>query len=161
MFMNSTAPTKTETEQAFVLGFMAMLGNVRSLITSISTVVLFTIILVATNTMAMSIRERTGEIAILKTLGFAPAQILGMMVLESAVIAVTGGLLGSLTAKLIYGAVDFNALTMGFIQAFNVSWDTIALAAGISLVVAFTSTFVPAWSASRISIADAVRRRGE
>jgi putative ABC transport system permease protein len=161
MFMNSTAPTKTETEQAFVLGFMAMLGNVRSLITSISTVVLFTIILVATNTMAMSIRERTGEIAILKTLGFAPAQILGMMVLESAVIAVAGGLLGSLTAKLIYGAVDFNALTMGFIQAFNVSWDTIALAAGISLVVAFTSTFVPAWSASRISIADAVRRRGE
>src|SRR6266853_4367933 len=73
MYESSTAPTKTESEASFLLGFVSMLGNVRLLVMSISTVVLFTVILVAANTMAMSIRERTGEIAILKTLGFAPS----------------------------------------------------------------------------------------
>jgi putative ABC transport system permease protein len=160
-FSNSTAPTKTESEQAFVLGFMSMWGNVRTLVISISTVVLFTIILVAANTMAMSIRERTGEIAILKTLGFSRGHILGMMVAEAAVIAIAGGLAGSLGARYLFGAVDFSALTMGFIPVFNVSWGTVALAAAISLVVAFASTFVPAWNASRLSIAEAIRRRGE
>ena len=160
-FVNSTAPTKTETEKAFVLGFVSMLGNVRTLVISISTVLIFTIILVTANTMAMSIRERTGEIAILKTLGFAPGQVLSVLIGESAFIAVLGGLLGSLGARYLMGAVDFNAYTTGFIQVFDVTWATVLLAAGISLVVAFTSTFVPAWSASRLAIADAIRRRGE
>ena len=90
-FMSSTAPTKSETEKAFVLGFMSMWGNVRTLVVSVSTVLTFTIILVAANTMAMSIRERTGEIAILKTLGFSPGTVLKMMVIESIVIAAAGG----------------------------------------------------------------------
>jgi len=161
MFTSSTAPTKTETEKGFVLGFMAMLGNVRALVVSISTVVLFTIILVAANTMAMSIRERKAEIAILKTLGFSPGHILGMMIFESAVIALVGGFLGSMGARLFYDSVDLGAMSMGFLQDFRVAWSTVGLAAAISLMVAFTSTFIPAWSASRLSIADAVRRRGE
>jgi putative ABC transport system permease protein len=161
MFSNSTAPTKTETEQAFVLGFMSMWGDVRTLVVSISTVVLFTIILVAANTMAMSIRERTGEIAIMKTLGFSPGMVMGMMVTESAVISLAGGLAGSLGARYLFGALDFNAMTMGFLPFFNVTWGTVLLAAGISLFVAFTSTLIPAWNASRLAIADAVRRRGE
>jgi putative ABC transport system permease protein len=160
-FMNSTAPTKTETEQAFALSFVSMLGNVRMLVVSISTVLIFTIILVAANTMAMSIRERTGEIAIFKTLGFSPGQVLMILVAESAVIAVAGGLAGSLSARYILGGFDLNAMTMGFIPVFDVKWATVALAVGASLAVAFASTFVPAWSASRIPIADAVRRRGE
>jgi putative ABC transport system permease protein len=160
-FLNSTAPTKTETEKAFVLGFVSMLGNVRTLVVSISTVLIFTIILVTANTMAMSIRERTGEIAILKTLGFSPIQVLSVLIGESAFIAVLGGLLGSLGARYILGAMDFATYTTGFIQVFDVKWATVLLAAGISLVVAFMSTFVPAWSASQLTIADAVRRRGE
>jgi putative ABC transport system permease protein len=160
-FSSSTAPTKTETEKAFVLGFVSMLGNVRTLVVSISTVLIFTIILVAANTMAMSIRERTGEIAILKTLGFAPGHILSVLIGESAVIAVVGGLLGALSARYVYARMDISAMTTGFIQTFDVTWGTVALAAGISLAVAFTSTLVPAWNASRIPIADAVRRRGE
>ncbi|MBI4472776.1 MAG: ABC transporter permease [Acidobacteria bacterium] len=161
MFISSTAPTKTETERGFILGFMTMLGNVRALIVSISTVVLFTIILVAANTMAMSIRERKAEIAILKTLGFAPGHILAMMIFESAVIALLGGLIGSIGARFLYNAVDLGAMSMGFLQDFRVSWSTVGLAAAISLMVAFTSTFIPAWSASRLSIAQAVRQRGE
>ena len=160
-FANSTAPTKTETEKAFLLGFMSMLGNVRTLVVSISTVVIFTIILVAANTMAMSIRERIGEIAILKTLGFSPGQMLGVLISESVIIALAGGLLGSLAARYIFGAVDMDALSMGFIPVVNVRWTTVTLAAGISIVVAFASTFVPAWSASRLPIAEAMRRRGE
>ncbi len=160
-FSSSTAPTKTETEKAFVLGFVSMLGNVRTLVVSISTVLIFTIVLVAANTMAMSIRERTGEIAIMKTLGFAPGHILSVLVGESAVIAVIGGLLGSISARLIYSKIDFSSMTTGFIQTFDVTWWTVGLAAVIALAVAFTSTFVPAWNASRIPIAEAVRRRGE
>lgn len=160
-FMNSTAPTKTETEKAFVLGFMSMWGNVRTLVVSISTVLVFTIILVAANTMAMSIRERTGEIAIMKTLGFSPGHVLTVLICESALIAIAGGLVGSLGARYLFGSMDFNAMTMGFIQEFKVSWATVSLAAMISVAVAFLSTFVPAWNASRLAIADAVRRRGE
>lgn len=160
-FMNSTAPTKTETEKAFLLGFMEMWGNVRTLVVSISTVLIFTIVLVAANTMAMSIRERTGEIAILKTLGFTSGHVLTVLIAESALIALAGGLLGSLGARYLLGAVDFQALTAGFIQAFDVKWTTVMLAAAISLAVAFGSTLVPAWNASRLEIADAVRRRGE
>jgi putative ABC transport system permease protein len=161
MFSNSTAPTKTETEKAFLLGFVSMLGNVRTLVVSISTVLIFTVILVAANTMAMSIRERTGEIAILKTLGFAPGHILVVLIGESALIAVTGGLLGSIGARFIYSGMDISSMTTGFIDQFNVTWTTVAVAAGIGLAVAFLSTFVPAWNASRLAIADAVRRRGE
>jgi putative ABC transport system permease protein len=160
-FVSSTAPTKTETEKAFVLGFVSMLGNVRSLVMSISTVLIFTIVLVAANTMAMSIRERTGEIAILKTLGFSPGQVLSVLIAESAVIALAGGLIGALGARYIFGGMDFAAYTTGFIQVFDVRWLTVAMAGVISLMVAFASTMVPAWSASRIPISEAVRRRGE
>jgi putative ABC transport system permease protein len=160
-FINSTAPTKTETEKAFVLGFVSMIGNVRSLVVSISTVLIFTIILVAANTMAMSIRERKSEIAILKTLGFSQGHVLMVLILESAFIAVAGGLLGSLSARYLLGGIDVSAMTTGFISALDVKWETVAMAAGIALVVAFASTFVPAWNASRIPIADAIRRRGE
>jgi len=161
MFSNTTAPTKTETESAFILSFASMWGNVRLLVVSISTVVLFTVVLVAANTMAMSIRERTGEIAILRTLGFIPGQILGMMIAESAAIALAGGLLGSIGARLLYSLVNFNSVSMGFIQTFTVSWSTVVMAAGIALGVAVISTFIPAYSASRLPISVAVRRRGE
>ena len=87
-----------------------MLGNVKLLLTAISAAVVFTILLVAGNTMAMSIRERTGEVAILKTLGFRRNTILILLVGESLVIALLGGLLGALGAKLAYAfiGITFN-----------------------------------------------------
>ena len=160
-FDNTNAPTKSESEESFILGFMEMWGNIRALIVSISTVVLFTIVLVAANTMAMSIRERTREIAILKTIGFSPGRILRLIVGESVIVAVGGGLVGALGARYVYGAIDFNTLTLGFIPQFNVRWDTIGLALAIAFTVGLISTLVPAYSASRLAIVDAVRRQGE
>jgi putative ABC transport system permease protein len=161
IFASTTAPTKTETESAFILSFASMWGNVRLLVASIATVVIFTVILVAANTMAMSIRERTGEIAILKTLGFSPGQVLGMLIAESVLIALAGGLLGSLGARFLYGLMNLSAYSMGFFQTLTVRWTTVGMAAGIALVVAVFSTLIPAWTASRLPIAVAVRRRGE
>ena len=90
-----------------------------------------------------------------------PGHVLTVLIAESALIAVAVGIVGSLGARYILGSFDLNAMTMGFIPVFDVKWGTVALAAGISLAVAFASTIVPAWSASRIAIAEAVRRRGE
>jgi putative ABC transport system permease protein len=160
-FQNTAAPTKTESEKAFILGFMSMLGNVRLLIASISTVVLFTVVLVAANTMAMSIRERTGETAILKTLGFTPGMLMGMMMAESAIIAVAGGLLGALGGRFLLGTFDLSAMTQGFVQFLDITWETVGLAALVSLVVAVISTFFPALNMSRMPIAVALRRRAQ
>jgi len=161
LFLNTSAPTKTETESAFILSFASMWGNVRLLVASIATVVIFTVILVAANTMAMSIRERTGEIAILKTLGFAPGKILGMLLTESAFIALAGGLLGSLGGRFLYSFVNLSNETQGFIQTMTVRWTTVGMSAGISMIVAVFSTLVPAYTASLLPIAVAIRRRGE
>lgn len=104
-FRNTAAETKTETEQAFQLSFVSMLGNIKLLLTAISAAVVFTILLVAGNTMAMSIRERTGEVAVLKTLGFRSKTILVLLVGESLAIALIGGLLGGGGAKLTYAFI--------------------------------------------------------
>jgi putative ABC transport system permease protein len=106
MFHNTAFETKTETEQAFQLSFVSMLGNVKLLLSMISAAVVFTILLVAGNTMAMSIRERTGEVAVLKTLGFRRNLILMLLVGESLVIALFGGLVGAVGAKAAYAFIE-------------------------------------------------------
>ncbi len=157
LFRNSTAPTKTETEKAFVLGFLAMMGNVRLLITAISSVVIFTIVLVAANTMAMSIRERVREIGILKALGFRKVQILFLLVGESTLLSVTGALIGSLGAKAIFSRFRISSFTAGFVQRFDVTAGTVALCIAIGILVGVLAAGVPAWQASRRRVVDALR----
>jgi putative ABC transport system permease protein len=96
LFENSPYPTKTETEKEFQNGFVSMLGNVKLLINSIGTVIVFVILLIAANTMAMTARERVTEIAVLRTLGYTRPKILGLILGESLVIALSGGVLGVL-----------------------------------------------------------------
>lgn len=160
MFKNSDAETKTETERAFQLGFVAMLGNIKTLISSISSVVVFTILLVTANTMAMSIRERAREIAILKTLGFTRRRLLGLLVAESAGIALAGGLLGTLGARLFYSLVDVWKHTQGFFPIFVVEPETIAVGLLLSVLIGVTSAAVPAYRVSQQTIAHALRRTG-
>lgn len=158
LFQNSTAPTKTETEKAFVLGFISMMGNVQLLITSICSGVIFAIVLVAANTMAMSIRERTREIGILKALGFRRRHVLFLLLSEAIVITLGGSLIGSWGARLLYSSLDLSQMTGGFLQRFYVTPQTLAICALIGLTVGLVSAGVPAWQASRRPVVDALRR---
>jgi putative ABC transport system permease protein len=157
-FRNSSYPTKTETEKAFILSFVSMLGDVQLFITSIVSVVVFTIILVAANTMAMSIRERVREIGVMKALGFRSSQILTMLVGESVLLSLGGALLGSWAARFIFGSLDMALLTSGFMQRFYVTPGTILLCLVIGLFVGVGAASVPAWRASQRPVVDALRR---
>ena len=104
MFHNSPQPTKTESEKAFGLEFVAMLGNVKAFILMICSAVVFATLLVSANTMAMSIRERTREVAVLKTLGFTRQTVLGLFVSEAVALSLAGGFIGvGLAYVLVYG----------------------------------------------------------
>ena len=94
MFRNAPQPTKTETEKAFMLSFISMIGNIKLFLLSIATALVFTIVLVNANSVAMSVRERMREVAVLKTLGFSSRAVLLMIVSESLVVSLAGGLLG-------------------------------------------------------------------
>jgi putative ABC transport system permease protein len=157
LFVNTSSPTKTESERSFVLGFLAMMGNIRLLVTSISSVVIFTIVLVAANTMAMSIRERVREIGILKALGFRRAQILGLLLGESVLLSLSGALLGALGAKFVYSGVKLAAVTGGMFQRFYVTPEVVLMCAGIGLFVGIVSAGVPAWQAARRRVIEALR----
>ena len=117
MFRNSPQPTKTESEKAFGLTFVKMLGNVKAFILSICTAVVFTTLLVSANTMAMSIRERTREVAVLKTLGFERQTILGLFVGEAMSLSIAGGLFGCGFAWLLLTMMKHSP--MGF---FSLRW---------------------------------------
>jgi putative ABC transport system permease protein len=129
LFKNTDAETKAETEKAFNLSFVSMLGNVKLLLNAICLAVVFTILLVAGNAMAMSIRERTGEVAVLKTLGFRQNAILLLLVGESVAIALLGGVLGALGAKTTYGFIHVTS-TKG--RAFGILY-----AVGVALLAAY------------------------
>ncbi|MFQ5930036.1 MAG: ABC transporter permease [Acidobacteriota bacterium] len=158
LFQNSAAPTKTESEKAFLLGFVEMMGNVQFFITSICAVVIFAIILVAANTMAMSIRERVREIGVLKALGFRKLQILSLLLGESIFLALGGALIGSWSARILYSGVSMAKVTGGMIQRFYVTPETLLLCAAIGLFVGILSAGIPAWRASQRSVVDALRR---
>ncbi len=157
LFKNTSSPTKTESEKAFVLGFIAMMGNVRLLVTSICSVMMFTIVLVAANTMAMSIRERVREIGILKALGFRRLQIMSLLLGESVSLSLTGAILGSIGAKLLFAKARLAAATGGMFQQLNVRPETVAICLGIGLLVGIVSAGIPAWQAARRRVVDALR----
>ncbi|HXF15283.1 MAG TPA: FtsX-like permease family protein [Terriglobales bacterium] len=156
-FHSSPQPTKTETEKAFQLGFLAMLGNVKAFILSICGAVVFAILLVSANTMAMSIRERTREVAVLKTLGFTRQTVLKLFVGEAVVLALIGGIAGSLVALLLsVGA----AKAGGMAGALKVAPATMLVAWGAAAVMGFFSALVPAYHASRLGIVEGLRHIG-
>ena len=160
MFRNSNAPTKTDTEKAFTLSFTSMLGNIRLFLSLIAGAVLFAILLVTANTVAMTVRERASEVAVLKTLGFRRRHILGMLVGESVGVALLGGVIGVGGARLILGNLDWYRATQGIIQHFHITGQTMALGLGLAILLGGVSAAVPAWQASRLSIVRALRQVG-
>lgn len=159
MFRNSPQPTKSESEKAFGLEFVAMMGNVKAFILSICMAVVFAILLVSANTMAMSIRERTREVAVLKTLGFTRQTVLGLFIGEAMALALAGGLIGTSFGYLLVYALTHSPQFFSF---FNMKvtlgiWLSAMLASGF---VGFLSAFIPSYHASQVNIVDGLRHIG-
>jgi putative ABC transport system permease protein len=155
MYANSQTETKTDSEKAFVAGFAKQIGNISLITQLIAAAAIFMILIVTANTMAQSIRERTGELAVLKTLGFGDGRVLSMVLLESCLIAVLGGGLGLAVSWII---VSWGDPTGGFLPMFY--FPVKDLIAGIVLVLLLggVAGAFPAWQAGRLRIVDALRR---
>ena len=155
-FANSSNETKTETESAFQAGFAKQLGNIQLLIMTIGSVVFFTLLLVTGNTMAISIRERTGELGVLKAIGFSDRSVLFFVLAESLVIALIGGLLGLVLARL---AIPFVAANLnGLMPPLLLSTSLLGLGLLFALFVGVVSGLLPGIGAMRLRVVDALRR---
>ncbi len=154
-FANSSAETKTETEKAFVTGFAKQIGNIGTILVAILSAVFFTILLVAGNTMAQSVRERTEELGALKAMGFTHQQVLGLVLAESCFLAGLGGAVGLALTAIMIAAGD---PTRGALPIFYFPPKDVALGIGLAIGLGFVSGAFPAWQAMRLRIADALRR---
>jgi len=158
-YRNSTAQTKTETEQAFGLSFQAFLGNVKLILLSICAAVTFTILLVSGNTMAMTVRERVREVGVLKTLGFANGVVLWLMVSEAIVISLIGGVIGlALTGGMLLLLRELpSAITFGVFNQAAVPPSVAIVCLLVAGAIGLVSSIVPAWGASRRPIIEALK----
>jgi putative ABC transport system permease protein len=163
-FANSPYPTKSEPEQAFMLSFVSFLGNLKVFLAAICGAVTFTMLLISTNTLSMSVRERTREVGILKTLGFSSGEILSIVAGEATLIAFAAGLLGcALATGLCAGIASAMRSAPGFVsvvRGLGFSPLVAALTLSIALFVGLVSSIVPALHAARTSIVDTLQYNG-
>ena len=157
MFSNAEEPTHTESEYAFGLSFLSFLGNIKFALISICSAVTFTILLIAGNTMAMSVRERVREVGILKTLGFTPGMVLGLLLGESAVISMLGGGLGLLLANGLIGVLRHGPAIVQQTKTLTLQPPVLAILIGFSIFIGLSSALFPAWKASRTPILEALK----
>jgi len=155
MFANSGAETKTTTEKGFVEGFAKQVGDIGSITIAIASTVLFMFGIVAASTMVQSVRERTRELAVLKTLGFTDARILALVLSESLFITIAGGGLGLAVAWLIAQGGD---PTGGLLPLFVLPPQSIAVGVGLIVLMGLVAGIMPAMGAMRLRITDALRR---
>ncbi|HEV3510592.1 MAG TPA: FtsX-like permease family protein [Candidatus Sulfotelmatobacter sp.] len=160
MFRNSPLQTKTESEKAFQLGFVASLGNVKAFILSICGAVVFTIMLVSANTMAMSVRSRTREVALLKTLGFTRQGLLSIFVSESVALALAGGVIGVAVAIPVITGITHRFIGLGIPLNMKVNGITAGISLLVAVVLGIVSGYLPAYRASRMNIVDGLRHIG-
>jgi putative ABC transport system permease protein len=158
MFHSTPVPTKSESEQAFKLDWIATLGNVKAFILSICAAVVFTTLLVCANTMAMSIRERTREVAVLRTLGFTRGSILKLLLSESIAISLIGGLIGVAFGT---GAILFMGRPgIGLPASMHMTAATALVVMVVAAFVGVISGLIPSYRASNLGIVDALRYIG-
>jgi len=155
-FANSPNETKTDTEKAFQSSFVSMFGNLNLLLGSIALAVVITTLFVAGNTMAMSVRERTTEIAVMRTLGFPSGMIFLLVAGEGLLMAVVGGVLGVAVARALINPNFLNA--GGFIPAIGVNTGNMLVGLALSVIIGVLAGLIPATMASRLKIVDALRR---
>lgn len=160
MFHNAPLPTKSESEKAFQLGFVASLGNVKAFILGICGAVAFAIMLVSANAMAMSVRSRTREVAVLKTLGFTRGRVLSIFVSESVALAVAGGVLGIVVAVPLIAMLTHRFIGLGIPLDMKVNTATATLSLLVAVTLGVVSGYLPAYNASRINIVEGLRHIG-
>jgi putative ABC transport system permease protein len=154
-FANSPYETKTATEKAFAQSFVNQIGDIGAIMTGVVTAVFFTMLLVTGNTMAQSVRERTPEIGVLKTLGFTGPMVTGLVLAESLLLTAIGGFLGMAAALATVEGLG------GMVRQYLPVWEVPAAAwmnaAGMILVLGLLAGAVPAWNAQRLPIVQALR----
>lgn len=158
-FHNLPEPTKSESEKAFQLDFIATLGNVKAFILGICGAVVFTILIVSANTVAMSIRERTREVAVLRTLGFTRRRILNLYLAESVTLSMLGGFTGVVWGAILLFLIGKSPLP-GLPASMKVTPSIALVAMSVSALVGLASAVLPAYYASRTNIVEGLRHIG-
>jgi putative ABC transport system permease protein len=157
MAKNTSVPTRTESEQEFARSFLSILGNIQLFLVAICAAVTFTIMLVSANAVAMAVRERTREVAILRTLGFRRVEILQLVLGESVATAFVGGLLGIAIGFLITKVVESIAAFLGLP---TLQWQSALVVLAAAVTVGFVAALVPALVAARKNIVESLRFTG-
>jgi putative ABC transport system permease protein len=159
-FRNGELETRTQPMGQWVLDFLALLGNVKLIVLSISAAMVFAVLLVVANTMGMSIRERTAELAVLRVLGFRPKHLLALLTAEALTVSIAGALVGCLAAGTVFALLG--GYRVGGAMPIYVQVDvvTVGVVLSVAVAVGLSSTLVPAYRASHMSIADALRDVG-
>ena len=163
LFENASFPTKTETEKEFQNGFVSMLGNVKAVVTMISTAIALVILLISANTMAMAARERVVEIAVLRTLGFGKPLILTLILAESLLLSAAGAFVGLALFRLSFPVLKEGLLSSpmaGFAAGMQLFPEVLLTGIGITLLVGLVAGVVPAIRSARRSIPDGLRQVG-
>jgi len=156
MFANSSAETKTSTEKAFIQSFANQMGNISAIVTVIVVAVFFTMLLVTANSMAQSVRERTSEIGVMKTLGFSSTQVTMLVLAESLLITFIGGLLGMLLGTLATKGIA--EAVKQFLPLMSVPPSAYVLGLACMALLGVLSGALPCWQAWHLKITDALRK---
>ena len=157
MFLNTDAPTKTESEREFARSFEAMTGSVKQFLYGIMAAITFSLVLVMGNTMAMTVRERTKEVGTLKAIGFKRHTIAGLFVGEAMLLAVVGAAIGIGGAVLLYRSVDMSLYIPGFLVSFIPATETLIAAFALSILVGLVSVIYSTYRVTGLTIAEALR----
>ncbi len=156
IFINTDAPTKTESERDFAISFETMMGGVKQFMYGIMGAITFSLLLIMGNTMAMTVRERTREVGMLKALGFQRGTIAGLFVGEALLVTTLGALIGIGGAMLLFKSVDFSLIIPNF-QSFVPTAQTLMVAFVVSIFVGLVSVVYSAYRVSGMTIAEALR----
>jgi putative ABC transport system permease protein len=156
-FANSPAETRTATEKAFMQSFAKQVGDTGAMMSAISAIVFFVILLIAGNTMAQSVRERTNELGVLKTIGFTDLTVTLMVLGESMLLTTLAGVIG--LGLSVVGASGLAKAVEAFLPIFYVPTRAVVVGAGLAVLLGLASGGLPAVLAQRLTIVDALRRR--
>jgi putative ABC transport system permease protein len=156
-FANSSAEVRAESERAFVLGFVSMWANIKTLITGISIVVVFALLLVTVSTMSMAIRERFRELAILKALGFRRRELFGFILAESFGLAMSGALVGAGGAWLVFNNLNIQKMTNGMFILFEVTPRMLGFGFAVAAALGLLAALVPMIAVARTSVVQGLK----